>query len=46
MSPGEKKDICDFLCPRMPQGMVGVPSFMSHPVTELWAITGMIAKRS
>ena len=45
MSPGEKKDICDFLCPPMPQGMVGAPSFMSPPVTELSAITGMTAKR-
>ena len=44
MSPGEKKDICDFLCPRI-QGMVGALSFMSHPVTELLTITGMIAKR-
>ena len=45
MSSGENKDICDFLCLRMPQGMVGAPSFMSHSVTELYAITGVIAKR-
>ena len=45
MSPGERKDLCDFLCPQMPQGMVGAASFMSHLVTNFWAITGMIPKR-
>ena len=44
MSPREKKRHLG-LCIRMPQGMGGAPSFMNHTVTELYAITGVIAKR-